>query len=107
MRKKTIDQHTVPKLWLKHFTYNKKKSSVYVYSKIDEKSIGSKSTSTLTTQEYFYDFHRIIQDDLINQGIFETGDLDDEQYVEKKFFSYNIEDKLGPLLQDTINNIKK
>lgn len=100
----TIHQHVVPQTWLKRFTYNPKKSSVYMYEKSGSKKCGSKNIAGIAGFERFYDFHEEIFKELIASKVFDENDV---QYVEKKFFSYNIEDKLGKLLKNVIEKIER
>lgn len=100
----TVHQHVVPQTWLKRFTYNTKKSSVYVYEKSGGKKCGSKNISKIAGFEHFYDFHEEIFKELRVSKVFDESDV---QYVEKKFFSYNIENKLGELLKVVIDKIEK
>lgn len=91
---------------VKIFYSQLKKTGIYVFNKLENISLGNRNINNLTTRNNFYDFHKIIQIDLEQQGILQTGNIDDEQYVEKKFFSYNIETKFATLLSSTIDTIK-
>ncbi len=102
-KEKTKNQHVVPQTWLKRFTYNSKATSTYVFSKNEDENLGTKSISKVFTYDYFYDFHEEVFQKFVKLGALKE---EDNQYVEKEFLSYDIENKLGMLLKEVISQIE-
>lgn len=102
MTNQTINQHVVPRLWLKWFSWNQKQTSTFVYNKIEGNVKGSKKLMDVAVHDNFYDFHPDILKELMDVGALSEGQ---EQFVEKQFFAYGIEKKFGPLLKNVLNSL--
>lgn len=98
----TVNQHVVPRLWLQWFSWNQNQTSTYVYDKIEGNAIGPKNLMKVAVHDNFYDFHPDILKELMDNGALSEGQ---NQYVEKQFFAYGIEQKFGPLLKNVLESL--
>lgn len=100
----TVFQHYLPQTWLKRFTYNANKSSVYAYDTENNEKMDSKPIKNIAGEDLFYDFHPKVFNELVKSKKLDS--TKEKQFVEKQFFSYNIERKLGALLTETVEALE-
>lgn len=62
----TVFQHYIPQTWLKRFTYNENKTSVYVYDTENNLVIDSKNIKNIAGEKYFYDFSTNVFNELVS-----------------------------------------